>query len=119
VEQVAHGVDEDHARPAPSERLPDPIGPEGQVEAAFKWMARHAAKALGETSSVAIVAPGRNFSAACDWIQVASVHSIALPSAMFSPCPLRRHSGYSLNEPYAKRHRSHLVLTLASGGLAG
>ena len=60
MEQVAHGVDEDHAGPLPGKRLRQPFGAQGEVEAVLEGMARHAAEALGQALGVAVVA------AACD-----------------------------------------------------
>ena len=64
VEQVAHRVHEDHPRPAPAQRLLEPLGPQPQVEALLVGVARHAAPALGERLGVAVRAAGRDLRAA-------------------------------------------------------
>ena len=42
VEEVAHGVDEDHARPTPTQRLFQALGPQTKVEALLVVVARDA-----------------------------------------------------------------------------
>ena len=80
MKKVAHGIDEDHPRSLPCERLDKAIRSQGQVEAGFKWMSRNIPKALGKSGSVAVVASGADVIARV--FNVASVHSMLLLSAM-------------------------------------
>ena len=64
VKQVAHGVDEDHAGLLPRERLGQPLGAQGQVEAVFEGMAGRVSEALGQKLGVAVVAATGDLGAA-------------------------------------------------------
>ena len=68
MEEVGHGVHEDHLRLFPSERQLKPFGPEPQIEPLFKRMSRHTAKPLGKRLRIAMFAPGTDFRAAGDRI---------------------------------------------------
>ena len=63
VEQVAHRIDEDHARPTPGKRLAQPLRPKREVEAALERMAGHSAKPLGEALGIATIAAGADLAA--------------------------------------------------------
>ena len=66
VEQVAHGVHEDHARLPPSQRLVEARRPFVEVEALLVGVPLDAAPALCEPLRVAEVAPARDFGAPGD-----------------------------------------------------
>lgn len=68
VEEVAHGVDEDHFGLPPAERFGEFFGNEARVEALFVGMALDAAETLGEGFSVAMFAAGTDFGAAADGV---------------------------------------------------
>jgi len=73
VEEIAHGIDKDHLRSAPAQRLPEFSRNEAKIKSLLIGMAFDAAKALGERLGVAtfaiFVQPRTGF-------QVASVHSM-------------------------------------------
>ena len=66
VEQVAHRVDEDLPRPFPVQRLLQLLGHESEIEALFKRVSGHTAKALSEDLRIAELAAGAHLCAASD-----------------------------------------------------
>jgi len=64
VEQVAHGIHEDHLRRADGERLFQAMRAQGQVEAFLIGMARHAPEPLREPLRIAVVAARADLRAA-------------------------------------------------------
>jgi len=64
VEEVAHGVDENHPRFAPLKGLLKALRAQRQVEAALEGMAGHTAESFGEPLGVAAIAPGADLRAA-------------------------------------------------------
>src|SRR6202022_2153265 len=56
VKKIAHRIHEDHSRALPYKRLQEPLGPKREVESGLKRMPRHAAKPLGKSSGIAVVA---------------------------------------------------------------
>src|SRR5262245_35941696 len=63
MEEVAHGIDEDHARLAPVQRLLQALGPHRQVKAVLKGMAMCAPETFGKSLCVAVVAAGTDLRA--------------------------------------------------------
>jgi hypothetical protein len=57
VEQIAHGVNEDHAGLGPLQGLLKSLRSELKVKAAFVWVAGYASKALCKRFRVAMRAP--------------------------------------------------------------
>lgn len=68
MEEVAHGVDENHFGLAPAERFREFFGNEARIEALFVGMAFDAAETLGKSFGVAVFAAGTDFGAAADRI---------------------------------------------------
>jgi len=68
VEEVAHGIDEDHFGLAPAEGFGEFFGNEARVETLLVGMAFDAAKAFGEGFGVAMFAAGADFGAAADGV---------------------------------------------------
>ena len=66
VEEVAHGIDENHFGLAPAERLGEFFGNEARIEALFVGMAFDAAESFGKGFGVAVFAAGADFGAATD-----------------------------------------------------
>lgn len=58
VEEIAHGIDEDHSRTLPSQRVTQTLGAQRQIETGFEWMTADASKSLREAFGVAVVAAG-------------------------------------------------------------
>src|ERR1035437_89301 len=68
VKEVAHGIYENHPRLLPFKRLRESFGPQCQIEAVFKGMTRHPAKAFGKPRRVAVIAARTHLGAARDRI---------------------------------------------------
>lgn len=68
VEKVAHGVDEDHFRVAPTKRLRELFGHKSQVEALLVGMPLDAAKTLGERLGITVLAARADLRAAAHWV---------------------------------------------------
>jgi hypothetical protein len=68
VKEIAHRVDEDHARPLPIERLLEALGPQGEIETSLERMPGHAAKAFREPGRIAVIATDADFGTAGYWI---------------------------------------------------
>lgn len=68
MKEVAHGIDEDHSRLAPAQRVSELLRDKADVEALHEGMAFDSAKALGEAFSVAVLAAWADPGAAADWI---------------------------------------------------
>ena len=68
VEEVAHGVDEDHARPPPPQGLVELLGDEAEVESLLVGMPWNAAEPFGEDLSVAIGAARTHLGASADGV---------------------------------------------------
>src|SRR5262249_11267517 len=63
MEEIAHRVHEDHARPPPAERLLESAWPELKVEALLVRVARNTTPALGKGLGVTVSAARRNLRA--------------------------------------------------------
>src|SRR5262249_49699005 len=68
VKQIAHGVDEDHSRLAPSERFRQFLRNKSQVESLFERMSCYAPKSLSEAFSVAVLTARTDLRAATNRI---------------------------------------------------
>jgi len=64
VEQVAHGVDEDHLRLADRKGLFQAAGPKRKIETRFERVIGHASEAFGKPFGIAVVAAGADLGAA-------------------------------------------------------
>lgn len=68
VEEITHGVHENHARATPTRRLGQALGTQGEVETALVGVPANAAEALCKTLCVAVVTTRADFGAASDGI---------------------------------------------------
>jgi hypothetical protein len=64
MEEVAHGVDEDHSRFLPLQRLSELLWNKADVEALFKGMSRNPAESLSKSLRIAILAACADLAAA-------------------------------------------------------
>ena len=62
MEKVAHGIYEDSARPAPTERVRQAVLPNLEIEAQLVRMSDNTTETLGEALSIAIVTTARHSS---------------------------------------------------------
>ena len=60
MKKVAHRIDENHLRLFGSQRLIDPVRSKDQVKTLFKWVVFDAAKTLGKSLCVTVVAARAN-----------------------------------------------------------
>ena len=88
MEEIAHGIHEDHARRAPAQRQIEPLGTQREIETGGKGMARGAAKSFRKAFGVAVVTAGADLVQPVTGFQVASVHSIVLLSAISNLPPM-------------------------------
>src|SRR5437868_5376295 len=88
MKQVAHRVYEDHAWPAPAQRLSQFVRHEPEIKALLKGMPWYAPKALREPLRVAVLASGADFRAPANGVP-----------CCVSPFDFReqRHCGYQSN----------------------
>src|SRR5215510_1418615 len=63
VKEIAHGIDKNHARFSPRQRLLKPLRSKRQVETIFEGVARSVPEALGEAFSITMVAAGTDLGA--------------------------------------------------------
>jgi hypothetical protein len=89
VEEIAHGIDEHEPWPPPLEWLLEALGMKHHVLARIRRQPRSPtpAEAERERLGVAVGTPQAHFRAAVTGFHVASVHSIALRSAVPRPFP--------------------------------
>src|SRR5881409_2530433 len=68
VEQIAHRVDEDHPRFAPTKRLSELLGNKPQIKTVLEWMLLHPTKPLSKPLGVAVLAARTDFRATANGI---------------------------------------------------
>jgi len=68
MKEIAHRVDEDHARRAPAERLFQPLRSQRQIEAGLKRMTARSPEPFRKAFRVAMITAGTDLCAAGDWI---------------------------------------------------
>src|SRR5215471_8564005 len=61
VEEIAHGIYENHAWRAPAERLFQPFRAQRKIEASLEWMTECTAKPFREALGITVIAPGTDF----------------------------------------------------------
>ena len=64
VEEVGHGIHENHLRFSPTERHFQPLGPELQIKPLFIRVIQHTAEPFGKRLGVTVLAPRTDFRAA-------------------------------------------------------
>jgi hypothetical protein len=66
VKELAHGIDKGEPRLRPCKRLNEPLGAQGEIEAAFERMAGHAAEAFRKPLDISVISTRANLRAAGD-----------------------------------------------------
>src|SRR5262249_55598734 len=68
VEQIAHGIDEDHPRFVPAQRISEFLWDQPEIESPFVGMALDATEPLSEGLGITVLAPRADLRAATDRI---------------------------------------------------